>query len=702
MSYFRTRRTSRIHNRGKVTRGGWVLLASLIVLGVTLSPLLSRQIPRFRLGEEEARNYFQKGLVFYNTRRYIAAREFLYKALAIQPHFHLARRYLGDAYYYSGDWNGALEQWEFLDELASGNYPLVRQRSDTLRFFLNRYNHPGEYTFFKSFDSKSAGPGEIRGPVGLASDRDGSFWILSYEKGGLRKFDQNGDEVTSIAGSFMEPLEGPLGLCIDEDRIYVTDYKSDMVRVFDSKGHSLFSFGGPGNGPGLFRGPAGIAIAGDRVLIADTGNGRVQAFHRDGTFSGIFAGENPDYTSPYALLYSDDSLYISDVEQGLVYEFDMDGNRKNVLGEGILSKPRGLSLNGQQLSVADETGKVFFYNLSRASWSELPPVRNDDGKLIQYARPYAVLGGNDGILYVADYAGNRIDMLVPRGLRTSNLDVKLTGVDSASYPEMALFLTVRNRLGRVLTGLKRKNFLIYENDRRIGLIRSDNMEPYNKRLNLILAKENSKTMRENYKEYIPSLLKWVLEPIRVSDRIKVVRIGETVRTVYEGLERREIVSELTGGETTGEPNLGKGIFESVTTLLPEMGPRHILLIVSGKMDGDPFRQYSIRRLGQYASANGIRIHVISFEGEMEEHERRRSASLYRELTEWTGGKYIRAFDESALESFYGEIQSDMDERYILTYRSMKDKNIRGRYMDVRVEVRYLNTPGMGEGGYFVP
>ena len=133
----------------------------------------ARQIPRFRIREERARDFFKKGLYFHNSHQYVASREFFYKALDIQPFFHLARRYLGDSYYYSGEWNAALEQWEFLDNISDGAYPLVRQRSELLRFSFNRYKNPGDYVYLQSYDRAFWSEFPFKGPADIAWD----LWI---------------------------------------------------------------------------------------------------------------------------------------------------------------------------------------------------------------------------------------------------------------------------------------------------------------------------------------------------------------------------------------------------------------------------------------------------------------------------------------------------------------------------------------------
>jgi DNA-binding beta-propeller fold protein YncE len=46
----------------------------------------------------------------------------------------------------------------------------------------------------------------------------------------------------------------------------------------------LRKWGTPGAGDGQFNGPAGIAVKGDEVFVTELGNNRVQVFDRNGAF----------------------------------------------------------------------------------------------------------------------------------------------------------------------------------------------------------------------------------------------------------------------------------------------------------------------------------------------------------------------------------------------------------------------------------
>jgi DNA-binding beta-propeller fold protein YncE len=99
-------------------------------------------------------------------------------------------------------------------------------------------------------------------------------------------------------------LQKPYDLDYDEDRnfLYVIDYKSDELIVFDQGGTIVEFYGSTGSGPGQFRQPRGISWdshgGAQYVFVADTGNHRiVRLRNRPGNMPDL-AWEN-QYSEPF-------------------------------------------------------------------------------------------------------------------------------------------------------------------------------------------------------------------------------------------------------------------------------------------------------------------------------------------------------------------------------------------------------------------
>ena len=71
----------------------------------------------------------------------------------------------------------------------------------------------------------------------------------------------------------------------DEGNIYILDREENIIKVFDSKGKFVRSFGKQGQGPGEMNGPIGIRITpNNELMVEDTLSQRLAFFSLDGKF----------------------------------------------------------------------------------------------------------------------------------------------------------------------------------------------------------------------------------------------------------------------------------------------------------------------------------------------------------------------------------------------------------------------------------
>lgn len=674
--------------------GKWtlVLLSAAVVLPGFFWPLLAQNVPTLRIREEESREHFKRGLTFYNAGQYMAAREFFYKALNRVAYFHLARRYLGDAHYYAGEWNSALEQWEFLDKNSQGAYPLIRMRSDLLRFQLNGFRNAGPYIHFKSFGPADFGDYAARRPVDTAIDEASNLYFLFGESANVVVSNAGATVFRQFRGGLFDRLKTPSSMALSGSHLFVADFAADRVRVFDLSGSEVFSFGGNGGKDGELRGPAGILVTDQAIYVSDSGNRRIQKYDRQGKFLLKFQTEQSGVFTPAGLALYEGRIYAAD-RAGRVVLFDEDGNFIEHMESPHLKSPRGISAGAGRLIVADETTGVLFYDFLEKRWSRLEVRTNDDAELV-WNRVFSARVDTNGVLYVAEAGSGKVHVLMPEALRISNLECRLERVDTASFPDVALFFRTRNRLGNPLPGLTRNEIRVYENDRFLRGINTKNLEPYQNRTNLVLVQEESPFFSdEENRRILESVIGQLVAPIRISDRIRVLRASESSRMVYEGLQRRAIVRAMSEGEHTTAPVTDKALFDGISHLVTALGPRALVLFSAGE-GGEIFRQYPRDRVEYYARAHGIPVYVVSFSSSGQEE--------MKELAQNTGGALINAYDQKEVQGLYERIRSARDPRYVITYRSQITPDLIGRYIDIRVDVDHQGMVGSAEGGYFVP
>jgi len=100
---------------------------------------------------------------------------------------------------------------------------------------------------------------------------------------------ESGERVATVGpgGEGTYQFEGPLlGMAFgDSGELYVSDYGSNRIFVFDREGQFVRAFGEGGQGEGQFFGPCGLCFTADgNLVVADCDNHRVQIVRGDGTF----------------------------------------------------------------------------------------------------------------------------------------------------------------------------------------------------------------------------------------------------------------------------------------------------------------------------------------------------------------------------------------------------------------------------------
>jgi sugar lactone lactonase YvrE len=176
----------------------------------------------------------------------------------------------------------------------------------------------------------SWGEGLFARPHGIAIGPDDAVWCTDDSGHVVRKFTPEGvllltlgtrgrpsdTGATSVdfrtirqAGA---PFHFPTNVAFGPDgSVYVADgYGNARVHKFAPDGRLLFSWGGPGRGPGQFRIPHGIAADHDgTVYVADRENCRIQLFTADGDYQG----EWNDIARPCQVFIRFDDVYVAEL-----------------------------------------------------------------------------------------------------------------------------------------------------------------------------------------------------------------------------------------------------------------------------------------------------------------------------------------------------------------------------------------------------
>jgi DNA-binding beta-propeller fold protein YncE len=204
-------------------------------------------------------------------------------------------------------------------------------------------------------------------------------------------------------------LDKPMDIAKIGEFIYVSDTKNKRIQVFDAGGTPIFQFGKEGDGPGEFMFPYGIT--GDkkgRVFVADLFNGNISIFDSKGKFIDYFNDKNKILKAPGGLRIVDEQLYVTDIEKGQVFKFDLEGKLLMALGqpgeaEGQFRAPNAVTVDDEGKIYVVDTGNQRVQIFDKEGKFKKIINGSDDGKgKATLVNPRGIDVDSRGFIYVVN------------------------------------------------------------------------------------------------------------------------------------------------------------------------------------------------------------------------------------------------------------------------------------------------------------
>ena len=159
---------------------------------------------------------------------------------------------------------------------------------------------------FGKHSSKGSGvPGVFCKPTGITIDTKTSYlYICDNGNNRVQVFNKS----FQFLFVFSEKMNRPSGICIFEDKLYVTQAQGNSLNIYSLEGKLLSSIGKEGSGELEFNGPRGIAVSTEwgRIYVCECHNDRVQSLNLDLTFNGFI----PNYGAKDVKLTSEEIVVL--------------------------------------------------------------------------------------------------------------------------------------------------------------------------------------------------------------------------------------------------------------------------------------------------------------------------------------------------------------------------------------------------------
>ena len=248
---------------------------------------------------------------------------------------------------------------------------------------------PTAYCCKKSSDDKA--PGEMYLPRGIAIHyKTGNIYIGDMNNHRVQVFSCNGEYLFL----FSEKMNKPVGICISHNNVFVTQYGSHCLNMYELEGKLIKSAGSEGSGEaqfkdpfsldasersnniyvcdasrvqiltqtlkyhsmlgiGLFNHPRDVKITRDRVYVLDTSDPCLFVFNSDHVLTNrlITRGAGKQVCNPFCFdIDRDYNIIVSDYRNHCVYVFNQEGEQIHQFGKegqgiGEFYRPFGIALD---------------------------------------------------------------------------------------------------------------------------------------------------------------------------------------------------------------------------------------------------------------------------------------------------------------------------------------------------------------------
>ncbi len=636
--------------------------------------------------------YFQEG-------KYQLAIDQFQRALENKSTFHPARIWLGRAYFQAGFIDNTVDEWQTACDMGYDDNVLRMKLNELLatKGVKRKFNIIDGYSHFDSYYGHKLQKGKFLKPASLLVNGDNNIFVTGFLSKNVVEMDVNGDLKEDFSIGF-GGLKKPFGIAKAKSGYYfVSDFEKDLILKLDTHFKKLIEFGGAGITNATFAGPEGMVVdKNGHLLVVDNGNNRIQKFDSDGTFIMSFGskGNLPGelYRPSGITIDKNGYIYVSDYGNRRIQKFDEDGNFIDIIGEGTLMEPRGLTVNGDTLMVADGPNGIYFYDLKDKFWW----VKSSwNGGEFRFANAIDIaFNPVNEALYVADFDRNSVDVFMPSVFKYSDLDVTVNRTHLDGYPVVGQLVTVKARNGRYMTGLTTKNFKILEDKVPVQVFTLD--DSFREKNTVIFLADKSRFMQK-YNLEIQNAADLILNRREKNDQIKLINVNDKVWTGldFNSLTRLRMLDKLVENKFTEDCNLGRGLYQAVSEMVLTRNKKAIVLFTAGKfVEEYAFKDYEFEVVLNFAKNNQVPIHIIAFTEE--------NRNLLEKLAKETDGEYFYYFENSRkMRDIYSLIDDQIQKQYILVYKSSFGTDQR-KWREVEVFVDVQKLSGRDVSGYFLP
>jgi len=279
---------------------------------------------------------------------------------------------------------------------------------------------------------------------------------------------------------------------------------------------------------------------------------------------------------------------------------------------------------------------------------------------------------------------------------SSNASTLRVSVDLVLVP-----VTVTDSQGRLVTGLDKHNFQIYEGSKQQAIKHFSNEDSP---VSLGILLDTSGSMKGKLERARDAVME-VLETANPQDEFFMIRFSDRPELITDFTTSiEEIQTQLLYGQATGSTALLDAIYLGISKMRQARYPRKALLVISD--GGDNHSRYHEREIkSAVREADTLMYAVGIYDHFFATVEEQLGPALLDELSKDTGGRMFTVDDPKDLSDIATKISFELRNQYVLGYRPTDPANDSKWH---KIKVQLLLPKGMprlearAKKGYYAP
>ncbi|MDY6932623.1 MAG: VWA domain-containing protein [Spirochaetota bacterium] len=257
--------------------------------------------------------------------------------------------------------------------------------------------------------------------------------------------------------------------------------------------------------------------------------------------------------------------------------------------------------------------------------------------------------------------------------------IKLKSIDAESdFPQVNLFLTVKDIDNTVITGLDEENILLYEDDYRVNYVTVKSQSNLEDFLYLVFSIDTSKSISRQFLAEIKRSAKKIANNAQPNDKIAVFRFNDEVTLLTSFTNNKiKLFKNIEKVQRHGTKTmLYNCIYDSINLLTKaDVLKKAVIVFTDGKDEGSTIE---VDDIINYAKENDIPIYFICSKSSQRK-------KILSRISKITGGRVIYNHRVEEVNSIYRTIVNMLNNHYMISYQSMAKPDGKSHKVEVRLK-----------------